>query len=303
MEKGNNTNNSLNKNKTYNSSNKTSKYDDLISKVDPLLLDSWKKEQDYLKSKVVENDDLGYEFENEYLTKFERIAGMDISASKNNPNLAVAALVVCNAKTLEILYEKYEFVTMVQPYVPGFLAFREVDHLKKLINDLKNLHPELIPQIILLDGNGILHCNRFGLACHLGVLCDIPTIGCSKTVFSVDGIDKFKVKNKANTLLKNPGDCFNLQGNSGQIWGAALKSTKDTTDPIIVSIGHKISLNTALKIVKDTTLYRVPEPIRISDKKSRQIVKQYEKIKNVFDIDVFLTENEKINRKNGDEKF
>jgi len=279
-------------NHTSNSLNKTSKYDDLISKVDPLLLDSWKKEQDYLKTKIVENDDLGFEFDTEFVTKFERIAGMDISASKNNPNLAVTALVVCNAKTLEVLYEKYEFVTMTQPYVPGFLAFREVDHLNKLINGLKNLHSELIPQIILLDGNGILHCNRFGLACHLGVLCDIPTIGCSKTVFSVDGINKFKVKNQAITLLKNPGDWFYLQGDSGQNWGAALKSTKDTTDPIIISIGHKISLNTALKVVKNTTLYRVPEPIRISDKKSRKIVKQYEKLKYVFNIEDFLNKIE-----------
>lgn len=267
---------------------KVSKYDDLISKVDKNLLNSWKKEQDYLKSRLIEYDDLGFNYDSEGASKFERIAGMDISASKNNPDTAVAALVICNAKTFEVLYEKYEFVSITQPYVPGFLAFREVEHLTKLIDELKRDKPELLPQIILIDGNGILHSNRFGLACHLGVLCNIPTIGCSKTVFSVDGINKFRVKEKAKSELKNSGDYFYLKGDSGDIWGAALKSTYETIDPIIVNIGHKISLNTSLNVVKNTTRFRVPEPIRISDKKSRYIVKEFEKRKKLFDIDEFM---------------
>lgn len=86
------------------------------------------------------------------------------------------------------MYEKYEYFDIVHPYVPGFLAFREVDPLVKLIKELEKNNSSLLPQVILVDGNGILHVKRFGLACHLGVLVDIPTIGCSKSVYSVDGI-------------------------------------------------------------------------------------------------------------------
>ena len=77
---------------------------------------------------------------------------------------------------------------IVYPYVPGFLAFREVEPLVKLIKALENTNIDLMPQVILVDGNGILHAKQFGLACHLGVLVDIPTIGCSKSVYTIDGI-------------------------------------------------------------------------------------------------------------------
>jgi deoxyinosine 3'endonuclease (endonuclease V) len=68
-------------------------------------------------------------------------------------------------------------------YVPGFLAFREAGHLIKLFERLLNTRPDLAPQVILVDGNGILHQNACGLASHLGVLINTPTIGVGKTVF------------------------------------------------------------------------------------------------------------------------
>lgn len=77
---------------------------------------------------------------------------------------------------------------MDAPYIPGFLAFREAPHLMKLFQKLKDTKPQFMPQVILVDGNGVLHQNGFGLASHFGVLADIPTIGCGKTVFYVDGI-------------------------------------------------------------------------------------------------------------------
>ena len=259
---------------------KKSKYDEYISQVDPLLLEKWRKEQNELKKLLIETDQIP--------DNLERIAGMDISASKTNPDIAIVALVVCDFKNnFKVLYEKFEFVKMTQPYVPGFLAFREVDHLIKLINELKELKPELLPQVILTDGNGILHSNRFGLACHLGVLSSIPTIGCGKTVFSVDGITKYSVKEASKGLYKG-GDFIYLKGNSGSTWGAALRCTDNSIDPIIVNIGHKISLDSAINLVNICCLFRVPEPIRVADKKSRSLIKEFEKRKNIFDIDIFL---------------
>ncbi len=250
------------------------KYDEQMSNIDPILLNKWKKEQDELKIKLIETDSVDYK-------SIKRIGGMDISASKSQPDVAVVCLVVCDSNNFEILYEKYEFVKMTQPYVPGFLAFREVDHLLKLIQDLKAYNADLLPDVILIDGNGIMHVNRFGLACHLGVLCDIPTIGCAKTVFSVDGINVYKVKQLAKELHKG-GDFVYLKGNSGDIWGAALRGTDNSTDPIIISQGHKVGLDTAIEIVKNCCYYRVPEPIRIADKGSRYFIKQYNG--EIFDI-------------------
>jgi deoxyinosine 3'endonuclease (endonuclease V) len=267
-------------------SDKKNKYDELITKVDPNLLKMWEEEQNLLKNKLIEYDDFEFNYD-EDTKNLKRIGGLDISASKLDPDLAVVALVVCDAENFKILYQKYEFVKITQPYVPGFLAFREVEHLVKLIQDLKNSQRDILPQIILTDGNGILHSNRFGLACHLGVLTGIPTIGCGKTVFNVDGIKKLTVKSEAKSLNK-VGDFIYLQGTSGAIWGAALKCTEKSIDPIIVNIGHKTSLDTAINIVKNSCIFRVPEPVRIADLTSRLIIRNYEKNKNIFNIDEYL---------------
>jgi deoxyinosine 3'endonuclease (endonuclease V) len=230
--------------------------------------------QNNLKQELIETDEIGVD----NINKITKIGGLDISVSKINKSVAIAALVVLDFNTLNILYEKYEMVTMTQPYVPGFLAFREVEHLKKLVDELKSNQPDLVPEIFLIDGNGILHTNRFGLACHLGVLCDIPTIGCGKTVFAVDGITVNRVYyQKYKNDLKNKGDFMYLKGKSGQVWGAALQSTNYSKDPIIVSIGHKISLDTAIKIVDKATKYKVVEPVRLADINSRQLIRKYDK--------------------------
>jgi len=111
---------------------------------------------------------------------------------------------------------------MKEPYIPGFLAFKEVNHLVNLINDLKKNAPEYMPKVILVDGNGILHVKGFGLACHLGVLVVIPTIGCSKNVFNIDEINRIKVKEISNKFLNKGGDYYPLIGDSLEQWGWAL---------------------------------------------------------------------------------
>ena len=166
-------------------SDKKTKFEQLKELKEPEILE-WRKEQDELKSKLVMTDFYKFNLNDDPKDKdgieLKYVAGMDISASKHIPNVAVSALVVCD-KDLKVVYEDYKLVKMDEPYVPGFLAFREVKHLVDLINDLKVNAPQFTPQVILVDGNGILHVKGFGLACHLGVLVDIPTIGCSKNVF------------------------------------------------------------------------------------------------------------------------
>ena len=275
-----------------------SKYNNLINSKEPEILEEWRKEQDNLKQKLIKSDFYNFNLDsnnNTNITELKYIAGMDISAIKHNPNIAVSALVVCD-RNLRIVYEDYSLVKMDEPYIPGFLAFREVKHLVNLINDLKNNHPEFIPQVILVDGNGILHTKGFGLASHLGVLIDIPTIGCSKNVFNVDGISKIKVKEIAKKFLNKGGDHYPLIGDSGEQYGWAFRSNDESTNPMIISLGHKISNETALKIVKLCTIHRIPQPIRFSDKISRRLIAEYENFINKnpgkeWDLKQYLNEN------------
>ena len=284
-------------NSQENEQNK-SKYNNLINSKEPEILEEWRKEQDNLKQKLIKSDFYNFNLDNNNntnITELKYIAGMDISAIKHNPNIAVSALVICD-RNLKIVYEDYNLVKMDEPYIPGFLAFREVKHLVDLINDLKNNHPEYIPQVILVDGNGILHTKGFGLASHLGVLIDIPTIGCSKNVFNVDGISKIKVKEIAKKFLNKGGDHYPLIGDSGEQYGWAFRSNDESTNPMIISLGHKISNETALKIVKLCTIHRIPQPIRFSDKISRRLIAEYENFINKnpgkeWDLKQYLNEN------------
>lgn len=269
---------SYNNNNTldYNELEGQERYNALLSQKDPEILKKWGKEQYELKKKLIKEDD-------PVLKNIKYIAGVDISfqkqykQKKNSPLYAISALVVCDFDTLKIVYENYKLIIIDEPYIPGFLAFREVKHLVNLIEELKKDSPQYIPQVILVDGNGVFHNKGFGLASHLGVLVDIPTVGCGKTVFAVDGITKKKVENINYYDLKKKGDSKELVGKSGVVWGYALRSTKQYDEPMIISIGHKISNETALKITKKTCIYRVPEPIRLSDKISRRLIYAYQR--------------------------
>ena len=95
---------------------------------------------------------------------------------------------------MEVLYEDYEKDSTDYPYIPGFLAFKEIPSYTVLFDRLRQRSPELFPELIMVDGNGILHTRGFGCASHIGVLFDVPSIGVGKTVFNVDGIRKENVK-------------------------------------------------------------------------------------------------------------
>ena len=163
------------------------------------------------------------------------IGGVDISFVKEDENIACAAYVLLSYPELEIVYEKYEMVILDGPYIPGFLAFREVKHLKKLVEEAP-----IKPEVIMVDGNGILHPRGFGLASHLGVLTDIPTIGIGKNLFFLDGLEKKPVREAIKSM---DGNFYDLKGRSGKIHGFAYVFQKGS-NPIYISIGHNVSLET-----------------------------------------------------------
>ena len=122
---------------------------------------------------------------------------------------------------------------------------------------------------MFVDGFGILHPREFGSASDIGVKLNIPTVGIAKTLFCIHGLNEKVVKSEFKTKCKIKGDFFHLVGSNGKLYGAALKTSNDMTNPLYISIGHKISLQTAIHLVLLTCEFKNPEPIRNSDIKSK----------------------------------
>jgi len=188
-------------------------------------LKSLREEQIRLSRRVVLDDS----FE-----KDELVAGVDVAYSRKNKRLACAACVVMD-KNLNIVEQKWLIDEVNFPYIPTYLAYRELPIIAKIIQKL-----EQKPDILMVDGNGILHPFGMGIASHIGVVMDIPTIGVAK------GLLCGEEKNGIITI-------------NGSLSGYALHHSKK---PIFVSPGHRVSAETALKIVKRFLRYRLPEPIR-----------------------------------------
>uniref|UniRef100_H3G786 Endonuclease V n=1 Tax=Phytophthora ramorum TaxID=164328 RepID=H3G786_PHYRM len=204
-----------------------------------------------------------------------RVAGVDVSFLKGSNEHACASIVVLEYPSLTVLYEAFTYVSLPAPYIAGFLAFREVPALTKLYEDLCRRRPDLLPDVTLVDGNGVLHPQGFGLASHFGVLESIPTIGVGKTFLHVDGLTKPDVKGMMAKAREENHDLVKLTGKSGKVvWGAALCGTAGVKNPVYVSVGHMLSLDTSVAIAQACSKFRVPEPIRQADLRSREVIRQ-----------------------------
>ncbi|XP_041072503.1 endonuclease V-like isoform X1 [Carcharodon carcharias] len=237
-----------------------------------LLLRQWERQQIELKQQMIDHDTEDWQ-SNEGFEGLERIGGVDLSYIKGDEVNACSSLVVLTYPDLKVVYEECKMICLNTPYIPGFLAFRETPSLEEALSRLQVKDPSLVPQVIFADGNGILHHREFGVACHLGVLTDLPCVGVAKNLLYVDGLEeKNLLKEKVKDLQKG-GNAFSLTGNSGKVLGMALKSCEKSTKPIYVSVGHRISLDTALRLTHSCCKYRVPEPIRQADIKSREYIR------------------------------
>lgn len=168
--------------------------------------------------------------------------------------------VTCLYRYPEIILveEAYSITKVSFPYIPGFLSFREGSAIIKAMSNLK-----IKPHVILFDGQGIAHPKGLGIASHIGVLIDIPTIGCAKSRL---------VGNYREPGLKK-GSRSSLRYN-GKIIGVVLR-TKDNVRPVFVSPGHRIDLKNSIKIVCGcTSTYRIPEPLRWADFISKKIKRE-----------------------------
>jgi len=248
---------------------------DILASIDrecDLLINKWKAEQRFLKSRMLFTEDA------KFLENVHLVGGVDISFPKDKNDLvsACVCLVVLSYPELKLKYRKCEMVHLTSIYIPGYLAFREVEPIQKLCEELLQQNQELYPQIIFVDGNGLLHPMKFGLACHLGVVLNVPTVGIAKKLFHVDGLEKSVVmKNAFKSRLLRKGDTYDLVSESNFVYGTALRSTDHSSNPVFISVGNKITLKTAVRLVNNCCLYRIPEPVRLADQYSREHIRMY----------------------------
>lgn len=180
------------------------------------------------------------------LDRIHTVAGIDASYTDR----ARAAVVVLSFPQLEVLDQVVAVRETPFPYVPGLLSFREVPAVLDALEKLR-----VRPDVLMCDGQGIAHPRRLGLASHLGVYLDMPSVGCAKS----------RLVGSYEEPGPEPGDQSPVY-HRGELVAMAVRS-KPRTKPLFVSVGHAIALETAVELVLACTRgYRLPEPTRDADR-------------------------------------
>ena len=182
------------------------------------------------------------------------IAGFDVSFIGDK---AVCAAVVINIKTMDILEQKYVLTKTEMSYVPGFLAFREGPSILQAYYDLEH-----DPDVLMVDGHGIAHPLRAGLASYVGVELAKPCIGIAKSLLVGEIVDdKVMIGNEVR---------------------AKLVKTKEHAKPIIVSPGHLITLDTSVELVKKCIVepHKLPEPLHQAHRFADKMAEKYQEPSN-----------------------
>jgi deoxyribonuclease V len=192
--------------------------------------------QDKMRHRVITRDRLN-------TVRF--VAGVDVGF-EDSGRITRAAVVVLNFPDLEFCDQSIAQRRTRFPYVPGYLSFREAPAVLAAFERLR-----IVPDLLLCDGQGYAHPRRFGIACHLGLLTNTPSIGVAKSrLIGVHGEPGIK-KGESVPLIDR-----------GETVGAVVR-TRDGVNPLYISIGHRISLKTAINyVVRCTTKYRLPETTR-----------------------------------------
>ncbi|WP_068467957.1 deoxyribonuclease V [Candidatus Protochlamydia phocaeensis] len=205
----------------------------------PSSLEEASEIQQHLADRVRLVDDFG---------TVDLLGGMDVSNNLQDPKQMVyASAVLIDKESLKLQAQASAAQQQTFPYIPGFLAFRETPALIEAFQKLPKR-----PSIILVDGHGISHPRRLGIASHIGVLLDIPTIGVAKSIL---------VGKPEGILGEAVGSHVPLIWKKQPI--ATILRTKRNCNPLIISAGHRITLETAIEIVMHSLAgYRLPEPTR-----------------------------------------
>lgn len=191
--------------------------------------------------------------------KLKTIGGIDCSFSDDKKNI-IACVVVLSSKNFEIIETSYLVQAVNFPYIPGLLSFREAPAELAAIEKLKTM-----PDFFIVDGQGIAHPRRLGIASHLGLFLDVPTIGCAKSRL-IGEFEKPASKKGSTSLLMD----------KDEIIGSVVR-TRNNAKPVFVSVGNKCRLTDAVRIVLDCCVkYRLPEPSRLAHQLVTRLKKEVE---------------------------
>ena len=206
--------------------------------------------QESLRERVELNDRFG---------DIHYVAGADMAFDPET-EVAFSGVIVYRFPGLEEVERRMARRKLRFPYVPGLLSFRECPILLAALARLKTE-----PDLILIDGHGRAHPRRFGIACHIGILFDKPTIGCAKSRL-VGEYEELGEKAGATAPLMLEGERL----------GVVLR-TRDHVRPIYVTTGHRVSLDSAIGLVKQCVDgYRIPKPTREADHYVRDLRRAYQ---------------------------
>ena len=189
------------------------------------------------------------------LNRVRTIAGIDTAYREG---IGRAAVVVLQFEDLKTVESKTATGPINFPYVPGLLSFREGPVILKALDKLKSP-----PDLLMFDGQGIAHPRRFGIASHIGLLVDIPAVGCAKAKL-IGSYQEPDVEQGSFSYLRVNDDTI----------GAVVR-TRSRVKPLFVSIGHRMNLDDSIKLVlRCSKGFRLPEPIRQADKLSREMLRK-----------------------------
>jgi len=182
-------------------------------------------------------------------SRIESVAGVDVGFEEQG-KVTRAAVAVLSFPELVLREHAVAHRPTAFPYIPGLLSFREVPAVLDALQQLRRL-----PDLLLCDGQGMAHPRRFGIACHLGVLTDLPAIGVAKS----------RLLGTYSPLAEGKGSRQPLY-DKGEVIGTVLR-TRRGVQPLYISVGHRVGLESAVDIVlRCTTRYRLPETTRAAHK-------------------------------------
>jgi deoxyribonuclease V len=188
------------------------------------------------------------------LGKVRHVAGVDMAINEENER-AHAAVVLLTYPELEVVERHIYEEPLRMPYIPGLLSFREAPCVLGAFRKLRQQ-----PDLVMVDGQGIAHPRRIGIAAHLGLWLELPTIGCAKSILT-GTYDKAALGEEAGSYVPLTY--------KKEVIGAVVR-TRTRVNPMIISPGHMISLETSIKYVLACSKgYRLPEPTRLADKLSK----------------------------------
>ncbi|MBE3097578.1 MAG: deoxyribonuclease V [Planctomycetes bacterium] len=214
---------------------------------------------DYRQAVQVQEQLAGRVVEGPLLAHVETVAAADVSAGKREEWI-IAAVVVVRLPDLEVVETSEAGMKAAWPYVPGCLSFREAPVVLEAFRQLRT-----VPDVVLIDGQGVAHPRRLGLASHLGLALEVPTIGCAKSRLVGEARGPLGLERGSRQPLYD----------GGRRIGTVLR-TRTGVKPLYVSVGHRIDLASAERWVLATAArFRLPEPARLAHQLVTRLKKEW----------------------------